>query len=267
MKFQKFDCHQILKNCIAYYWTLSSTEEEWAKTYRFIPDTYVEWIFHLKNPWEYSFANNPEFKTHSSHLLGHFKKHMNLKLPNGPFLMFGIKFYPTTANPFWKIDMNEATGKHISLAELNDHDLLRLEEQFRNQKTLQEVVQLADQFLVSRIEDLPKNDLSILTNRLNKGDQPFSLDDFAVSPRRIEQRFKQEIGISPKLFQRTLRINKIIDKMLYEPYSNLTELAYQFNFTDQSHFIRDFKLFTGITPYKFLKRTQPQGDIFNLALD
>jgi AraC-like DNA-binding protein len=38
---------------------------------------------------------------------------------------------------------------------------------------------------------------------------------------------------------------------------NLTKLSYENGFADQSHFIKEFRLLTGINPRGFLKR---QGD-------
>jgi len=43
-----------------------------------------------------------------------------------------------------------------------------------------------------------------------------------------------------------------IQKYMQSAMINLTDLTYEIGFADQSHFIREFKLITGISPRKFL---------------
>ena len=88
-----------------------------------------------------------------------------------------------------------------------------------------------------------------------------------IGLRRLEQRFKKEIGISPKLFSRTIRVNNAIEQMKVKTGKSLTQLALENNYFDQSHFINDFKQFTGYSPSKFLKSITPNGDILNLRID
>ena len=77
--------------------------------------------------------------------------------------------------------------------------------------------------------------------------------NIGIGKRRLEQRFKNEIGISPKLFLRTCRINAVIEKMKENTSQSLTQLALEYNYYDQSHFIKDFKQFTSLNPTTFLK--------------
>lgn len=51
--------------------------------------------------------------------------------------------------------------------------------------------------------------------------------------------------------------------LLCEFYKNLTELAYHHGYYDQSHFINDFKTFTGESPKKILT----EGDMFSDYFD
>jgi len=73
---------------------------------------------------------------------------------------------------------------------------------------------------------------------------------FNISPRSLQRRFKDEIGLSPMELLQIFRINKAI-KMINCPKNiDLTEISYLSGYYDQSHFIRDIKKITRNTPGK-----------------
>lgn len=56
------------------------------------------------------------------------------------------------------------------------------------------------------------------------------------------------VGVTPQFYIRVRRFNEAIRLMDTGKFEKLSEIAYALNFYDQSHFIRDFKQFSGITP-------------------
>jgi len=49
---------------------------------------------------------------------------------------------------------------------------------------------------------------------------------------------------------------------MFQPDVNLTDLAYEFGYTDQAHFIRDFKAFTNKSPGEFAAEMLKLQEIF-----
>jgi transcriptional regulator GlxA family with amidase domain len=66
--------------------------------------------------------------------------------------------------------------------------------------------------------------------------------------RELERKFLEQVGISPKLLARITRFQKVLNKIETEHINSFTAAAYEGGFYDQSHFIRDFKEFTGYSP-------------------
>ena len=62
----------------------------------------------------------------------------------------------------------------------------------------------------------------------------------------LAKEFKSRYGLSPINYVIMKKI--FLAKSLIEPGSNLTEIAYQLDFTDQAHFSRHFKRFIGVSP-------------------
>ena len=75
------------------------------------------------------------------------------------------------------------------------------------------------------------------------------------------------IGISPKAFQQIHRFQKLSNFLLYNKINlNLTELSYDYHYYDQTHFIKDFKHFSGTTPSQFLKDSRTIKEVSQLHL-
>ena len=74
--------------------------------------------------------------------------------------------------------------------------------------------------------------------------------------RQLQRQFDGATGVSPKTLARTIRFEAIRNRLIFEPDANLTDLAYEFGYTDQAHFIKDFKAFTNKTPGEFALEMQ-----------
>lgn len=68
------------------------------------------------------------------------------------------------------------------------------------------------------------------------------------SQRQIERHFKSWLGMTPKHYQRILRIKKTIYFLRLHKNANLADVAHQFGFSDQAHMTREFKAIAHITP-------------------
>jgi AraC-like DNA-binding protein len=81
-----------------------------------------------------------------------------------------------------------------------------------------------------------------------------------INRRQLARKFSSAIGLSPKQLAKTIRIQTTLKKLLNEEITSLTDLAYENEYFDQAHFIKDFKEFTGLTPKEFF------GDDLKMSL-
>jgi transcriptional regulator GlxA family with amidase domain len=82
-----------------------------------------------------------------------------------------------------------------------------------------------------------------------------------LSPRRLGQLFKLEIGVSPMQFLKNLRMARA-QALLQSSFLTIKEVTFQCGFTDVSHFVRDFKHCYGVTPSEFrARRGKHRGSI------
>src|SRR5262249_31991857 len=75
--------------------------------------------------------------------------------------------------------------------------------------------------------------------------------------RQFQRRFKDEVGIAPKLFCRIQRFQKVFQALERTGFS-WVNAAVQCGYYDQAHLIRDFRDFSGEPPVALL---DPQSDL------
>lgn len=70
----------------------------------------------------------------------------------------------------------------------------------------------------------------------------------ALSQTRFIQLFRDEVGMTPKLFCRIQRFQVALRLIARQPSRSLADVALTCGYYDQAHFINDFHAFAGITP-------------------
>ena len=73
-------------------------------------------------------------------------------------------------------------------------------------------------------------------------------DRAGIHVRSLERIFRDQLGMSPKRLARLIRLRLVLDSILNDNYTSLSDLALAGGYTDQSHMIRDFKALTGRLP-------------------
>jgi AraC-like DNA-binding protein len=74
------------------------------------------------------------------------------------------------------------------------------------------------------------------------------LGQLYISERQFEKKFVQAVGVSPQFYIRVKRFNEAMRLIDSGQFERLSDVAQALNYFDQSHFIRDIKVFSGITP-------------------
>jgi len=72
-----------------------------------------------------------------------------------------------------------------------------------------------------------------------------------ISQDPLEKRFRTQIGSTPKQYSSIIRLRNIIDT--WSSYPSLTSASHEAGYFDQSHFIKDFRTFTGESPKDFFR--------------
>jgi AraC-like DNA-binding protein len=79
------------------------------------------------------------------------------------------------------------------------------------------------------------------------------------SRRHLVARFRDDVGLPPKVFARILRFERAAELLVAPGGPSLCEIALGCGYYDQAHLNRDFRAFAGCTPTELLARRLPAG--------
>jgi AraC-like DNA-binding protein len=79
---------------------------------------------------------------------------------------------------------------------------------------------------------------------------------YGITSRYLQKIFLQYTGLTPKLYSKINRFQQSL-QLVMKKDASLTSIAYDCGYFDQSHFIREFKSFTGFTPSGYTVESSP----------
>lgn len=87
-----------------------------------------------------------------------------------------------------------------------------------------------------------------------------------MSKRNFERVFRQQIGLTPKSFQRAARMNLTVRELLLCNSHDYLGVALDHGYYDQAHFIHDFRFYVGESPVSFLEARMRPAHFYNPPL-
>jgi AraC-like DNA-binding protein len=177
----------------------------------------------------------------------------------GSYRNIGIYFRPHAVKAIFGIDACDLTN---SYADLNDIVKNDLSEQLLLSGSIEKKMAHLSNFLIRQLwlnKARQNEKIAYAVTRINdcKTGAPFSIlsADLDIAERALERMFKAHVGISPKLFYRISRFQHALDRLRLQKRQSLTDVAHAYAYSDQSHYIRDFKEFTSFSPKQFFLKT------------
>ena len=159
-----------------------------------------------------------------------------------------VRLQPFGLKQLFNIDASEVQNAVLAIEE---HPTSKLIWNFINGKKninddfLRKLVGFIDQLAVHSVSQTTlefikcTNQSEIKTIKRDFEGKGFSL-------RTLQRNFKKEVGLTPKEFLKILRMN-VIERQL-EQSRNVFQIVADFDFTDQSHLIKEFKQLRNNTP-------------------
>lgn len=170
----------------------------------------------------------------------------------------GAVLYPGAAQFLFGAPADEFAEQHTAVDDLWGRHATDVREQLKEESSLQKQLDLFELFLIKKVPQWHSIHPSVAhaLKRFPFIDVVQAVRESGYSHRQFIKLFRTTVGVSPKLYCRILRFQSVLN-MLADPESSSVDIALQAEYSDQAHFNREFREFTGISPgeYRSLCRT------------
>lgn len=248
----RFEVHEKLSGVLSHFYAITTPREG---VYHLSPSLEMMVVFNFGAPVSFSFDDR-DILDHTIErigILGPLRRMMNYELKTD----FDLLILNFVYDGFYRL-LSEAA--HTA----------RLDEIWNRLAPLpgpvERVAALTDYLLavISPVEEAAKPLLENVDEIHNPAVNPVKVmaDKASVTERTVQMRFKKYTGYSPKELLRFLRFKQVMAFILARPKGKIDwfDLIVQYGYHDQSHLIKDFKYYTGVTPKQFI-RLNDEGNL------
>lgn len=252
MKLEEYIPNELLRPFIKSY---RIVESEVEMTNRILPGTSLAVAFRFKGQVSYVSDHKQELLPAST--ISGLRKSVRLihYLQNSATII--VLFKETGAKAFFNEPLYELFEESISLDTFIKRGKIEMiEEQLTEVQNNMQRIAIVEQFLLSALgsytaDKLISSAVEIIHSTKGAIKIKELADTLYISNDAFEKRFRKAVGTSPKQFSSIVRMESIAKQNLQT--INLADIAFNAGYYDQSHFNKDFKLFTGQTPTAFYK--------------
>jgi len=172
----------------------------------------------------------------------------------GPNWVIQIDLTPIGAFRILEMPLLELTNQIVSVADILGTVGRQLVSNLEATTGWNERFRLVESFLLDRLasSNPEASEMSWAWRQLTDAHGSILINTIAEelrwSQRLLIQRFREQIGMPPKLVARQLRFLHAIDLLKAGPDRSLATIGNEAGYFDQPHFVRDFSEFSGSTP-------------------
>lgn len=260
--------HPLLRKTIKYFWVQKSSRPL-ILNHKLLPVNNIDIVLNFSAPTVYKYdgvkTTVPRFSFN-----GIRNQYCTLR-QTGPVHSIGISFLPHGLYPLLKIPLSEFEDKTVDLQTAISEFSSKLEiELYPVKKTIETLAILEDclvEFINPELilDTSLQNLFRMLASGLeNNSDLTTFCEHHGIHQKKLERIFNQYVGVSPKRFFRISRFNSMVNQIIDKKYDDFTTLAHARSFYDQSHFIKEFKRFSGSSPSLFVKEKQSIKEMMSI---
>lgn len=247
---------------VRYYWILKSEEPFSVLTF---PIGCPQIIFHRGScPYIPELGENQSRFTISGQV--NFPAHIQ---SNGNLGMIVAVFYPHTIGMFIDTPPSAFYNLEISGYDIENKHLNLLAGRALECSDAHNAISLIEQWLLSRINhswniDRIRAALSIMLHSTSASVETLA-KIACLGKRQFERLIRECVGMNPKEYGRIVRFQRAL-RMMQLGSRDYTGIAYATGYADQSHFIREFRQFSGITPKQLAEYQTPYSDLYTVPV-
>lgn len=258
MNFQTIAPPAILQSVVRYFWILEGdAADESQKTFRTMADACPGIIYQHADDGVF-FHQDKQLP--DAFLFGQTTRYAEINL-SGRFNTVGVYFQPNALQCVFGNNAEDLTDSCLDINLLAKKQGFNLSDQLAEVTTAYGKVETLSDYLsaqMTRANTRENQAMEYALSQISQSKGSISLKELQrnlqQSERSFQRNFKQYTGIAPKLFSRICRFQSSLQQLRKTDFNKLSDIAYEQEYADQSHFIRAFKEFAGLSPNQYQKQ-------------
>lgn len=185
----------------------------------------------------------------------------------GALGLIGVDFTPQGAYRFFRVKLKEVKYEVNPLSDILGKEVRFVEEKIANIENIKVKVRMLQQFLFDLFTQKSGDQVfEYCIKKIKESKGAIAVKELeqqtGYSSRWLNRKFDEMLGISPKNFSSIARFNFYYQALLTNAARVLTHKEFYDHYYDESHFIREFKRFTGMPPAKLEHAVNNFGKLF-----
>jgi AraC-like DNA-binding protein len=173
--------------------------------------------------------------------------------------VFAVKFRPAGFHPFVEIPVTRFSDKIFTTHEIFGAEGGELDRAILAESADQGRINIVESFLRARRPDPDENviRLSEIVYAVAREREILKVEDiverYGLNKRTLQRLFAKYVGVSPKWVIQRYRLHEAAEQLATGAPVNQAELALSLGYSDQAHFVRDFKSIVGVSPAAYAR--------------
>jgi AraC-like DNA-binding protein len=208
---------------------------------------------HLAEPYRVRVDDGPANATPKMSLVGpqtYRRAHVYL---SGSLHVFNILFQPTGLNRLVGINMTSLVNQDPAASDVLGKSAVTLGDAVRAAPGFRERVAAVERWVGMMLDKREPDGAIGHASRLliaarGRARIEGLVGKSGLSTSQFQRRFATQVGMTPKLFARTIRFDRVLVARRAAPNRLWTDIIHEIGYFDQAHFIRECHAFAGLPP-------------------
>lgn len=249
----------VLQRYIKFYWTIQAENVQLNHTV--IPVRNIDLKFNLNGTPHFLTNSRDVYTLEDVYFSGLHDTHSSSQLSVcGNVDILGICFYADGFYPFIKIPAEALRNQLLGAQEAGFISAQHICNKLKEETDTTSRLLLLERELLALLDHtfMPPESVMQYFNTMSHALHPEEIaslqENAGFSKRKLQRMANRYLGIPAKTYGAIHRFQNSMNQLLHQKWDKLSDVGTDQGYYDQTHFIREFKRFSGSTPKEFIRQ-------------
>jgi AraC-like DNA-binding protein len=259
--------NELIKKLIPYYYFYNTFDPDFCKQFNYFPHYRLGLTIQKDSQvtWDSKSRITTHKKGQTTVLLTKNIKSKRVARDYGVINKICIAFEPLGLNHFIDCSLIDLSSESLSYFDYFGNEFLEVCESVFSTFDIDQKIEILDSFFISKYSSFSEIRIIKAVDLLLEASESLTIqrlsDLVGVNRKTLNRLFQKHLCCAPKTFRQSIKFRKAFNQYQEtNSFQNLTHIAYDNHYYDQSEFINHFKKLTGQPPKSLFSSVKKIGD-------